>query len=70
MSKTVALIPGFTEGKWHTKRFKRALVRRGYHFVLQADHADIVIAHSGGCYEIPALRPNTYIDLIETRLPR
>ncbi|HET6924775.1 MAG TPA: alpha/beta hydrolase [Candidatus Saccharimonadales bacterium] len=51
--KTVAIIFGFTEGEWHGKRFRRHLREAGYEVIKKAADADIIIAHSGGCYYVP-----------------
>jgi hypothetical protein len=53
MSQKVALIYGTAEGKWHGKRFVRALQNAGYEVTNDTQRADIVIAHSGGCLLIP-----------------
>ncbi len=48
--KTVAIIPGFAEGKWHAKRLRAALEKHGYSIVPKLSEADIVLAHSGGFF--------------------
>lgn len=60
----VYLAYGYSEGKWHSKRLRRALKRRGYNIERSLKHADVVIGHSGGCYDIPALRDKQLLMLI------
>jgi len=49
----VALIYGYAEGPRIAQRFITELQQRG-HVVVQPEDADIIIAHSGGSYMIPA----------------
>jgi hypothetical protein len=64
-SKTVAIVYGFTEGKWHGKRLRSALAQHDFTVVSKTRDADIVIAHSGGCYNVPPeLRPEQLLMLI------
>jgi hypothetical protein len=50
---TVCIIPGFAEG-WHTSwRLRRALERRGFVVSKNPQIADVLIAHSGGCFIVP-----------------
>lgn len=66
MGKTVALMYGFTEGQWHGRLFRKELSRRGYKLVADPHQADIVIAHSGGCYYVPLdLHPDQLVVLID-----
>lgn len=51
--KTVALIHGFAGGKWHTKTFVKELEKAGLKVVGDTSGADVIIAHSTGCYIIP-----------------
>lgn len=50
----VAIIPGFTEGDWHTKKLRQRLHQQGFVVINQPLQADIVITHSAGWYEAPA----------------
>lgn len=61
---SVHIIYGFTEGKWHGKLFRRTLKRRGYTVAYKAQDADVVMAHSGGCFDVPQLRDNQLLLLI------
>jgi hypothetical protein len=63
-SKTVAFIYGFTEGKWHGKRFRRVLREHGYTVEEDPAAADIVIAHSAGAFYVPLLNDAQRLVLI------
>jgi hypothetical protein len=60
----VHIVYGFTEGNWHGKKFRRALRDRGYSMTHDITRADYVIAHSGGCYDVPPLADNQRLMLI------
>ena len=64
MAKTVAFIYGFTEGQWHGKRFRRLLRDHNYTITKEVTEADIVIAHSGGCFDVPKLKKQALLILI------
>jgi hypothetical protein len=50
---TVCIIPGFAEG-WHTSwRLRKVLVSRGFAISKNPQTADVLIAHSGGCFVVP-----------------
>lgn len=54
MSKArVFIIYGFAEGPWHGRLFRQELVKAGFEPVDNTDNADIIIAHSGGCFYLP-----------------
>lgn len=55
---------GWAGGKWHTKQFETALQAAGY-TVTGVLHADVIIAHSTACYDLPAKTPATYFVLID-----
>jgi hypothetical protein len=44
---------GFLGGPAHSRRLRKLLRQRGYVQAQTAEQADIVIAHSGGCWLIP-----------------
>lgn len=44
---------GWPEGKWHSRRLERILQDSGNVVVSTPQEADVVIAHSAGCYMIP-----------------
>lgn len=64
MSLRVKIIYGFTEGEWHGKKFRRLLREQGHTIVKDASTADIIIAHSGGCYNMPTPRKEQRVMLI------
>ncbi len=49
----ICIIPGVNEGRHHTKIFVRALRERGLKPTKKVAEAEIIVAHSGGCYIIP-----------------
>lgn len=53
MNKTVFISPGVGEGPWHVQLLADCLLKHGFALTDQLTHADIVIAHSGGCYVVP-----------------
>lgn len=61
---SVYIVFGFTEGRWHGKKFRRQLKRRGYNLARKLHAADVVIGHSGGCFDIPPLRDSQTLMLI------
>lgn len=60
----VAIRYGFTEGTWHGKKFRRMLRERGHQIVQEERLADIVIAHSGGCFDMPPLKESAILMFI------
>lgn len=52
--QTVAIIYGFSEGGYHSRRLRKALRSAGYRIIRDAKQADIIIAHSAGCYLVPS----------------
>ncbi|HEX8182123.1 MAG TPA: hypothetical protein VF575_00810 [Candidatus Saccharimonadales bacterium] len=62
---TVAIMPGFGEGSWHTNRLARELTTHGYRPVQDASIADIVVTHSAGCFFLPNTRHNKLLILID-----
>lgn len=60
----VAVIPGWAGGKWHTRQFEKTLIEHGYKITARID-ADVIIAHSVGCYDLPAKTPARYYILID-----
>lgn len=65
VSKSVAIIVGFTEGKWHARRLEKALRARGHTVVSDFTNADVIFAHSGGCYSVPLnLKPHQLVMLV------
>lgn len=62
--KSVAIIYGIAEGSWHGKLMRQALEEAGYTFEPNPEKADIVIAHSGGCFFLPFTKKHQTILLI------
>ena len=52
-SPTIAIIHGWAEGKWLSKKFVEALQGAGFRVVSDPYDADIIFAHSLGSYRIP-----------------
>ena len=51
--RTVAIIYGWSEGPMLTTRFVRELEEHGYRLTRDIMNADIIFAHSSGCYQVP-----------------
>jgi hypothetical protein len=51
--KSVALIEGFAGGPLHTREFRESLEKAGFKVIKDKKRADVVIAHSAGCYAVP-----------------
>lgn len=52
-NQTVAIIYGFAEGSYHGRRLRKALAQAGFTPIKDTQKADIIIAHSAGCYLLP-----------------
>ncbi|MEK7561821.1 MAG: hypothetical protein AAB541_03075 [Patescibacteria group bacterium] len=52
-NKTVAIVHGWAEGAWQSRRFIKALQENGFKYTKNPHEADIVIGHSAGCYFVP-----------------
>jgi len=50
---SVAIIPGFGEGRIQSQKLRQALLTSGYRIASDPKTADIIIAHSAGCYLLP-----------------
>lgn len=55
---------GWSEGKWHSRKLRKVLAAEGFDFARNPKDADIIIAHSGGCYLLPEKNSAKYILLI------
>ncbi len=51
---TVFIAYGWPEGRWHGKQFRKALQDSGYQISEKPEDADVIVAHSAGCYMLPA----------------
>src|SRR5688572_18120710 len=49
----VAIIYGWAEGHWHGHRLRKELKAAGLEYSHDPANADVIIAHSGGCYMLP-----------------
>ena len=59
--KTVAIIYGWTGGGWSARHFRDELQKAGFKVISNREKANIIIAHSAGCYRVP---DNTSAQLI------
>jgi hypothetical protein len=50
---TVAFIPGWSEGPWHSKLLEEKLAKEGIYKEQSPGSADIIFCHSTGCYLVP-----------------
>jgi predicted alpha/beta hydrolase family esterase len=50
---TYAISHGFSHGRRHSGNMRRLLSKAGYQEVKDVARADIILAHSAGCYRIP-----------------
>jgi len=64
MARAVCIIYGFCEGPNMAGRMLRALTEAGYTIVDDPYQADIVIAHSGGCFLVPGDLPTKQVIMI------
>jgi hypothetical protein len=55
-AQTIAIIHGFCEGPWHEQRLRPALEAAGFVITADPHNADIILAHSGGCFLVPPPR--------------
>jgi len=53
MKATIAILHGFAEGPVTSTKFEEMCRRAGYRVTYDLNDADIIFAHSGGCYLIP-----------------
>lgn len=51
--KTVAILHGWAGGQWHVREFSKELHKKGFEVVKNASKADVIFAHSTGCYRLP-----------------
>lgn len=64
MSRSIFIIPGFAEGRWHTDILLRELEKLDYTKARDAATADIIVTHSAGCFFLPDTIANKQIVLI------
>lgn len=51
--KTVAILHGWSEGQWHTKKLIRELEKLGFKLTKDIENADVIVAHSIGTFMLP-----------------
>lgn len=51
--KTVIILHGWAGGWWHTREFTKELGRNDFEVIKDARIADVILAHSTGCYRLP-----------------
>jgi hypothetical protein len=61
---SVYIIYGFAEGAWHGKLFRNELIKHGLVSTNEVSGADIIVAHSGGCFYLPDAKKGQLIVLI------
>jgi hypothetical protein len=53
---------GFTEGKVHSRKLTKQLIKAGYRLETNYADADLIIAHSAGCwYKLDGLKPKLMV---------
>jgi hypothetical protein len=62
--KTIAVITGWAEGPWQIRNFRKQLIKNGMKPIDNAKLADIIIAHSEGCYWLPTQHQAELVVLI------
>lgn len=65
MPKRAHIVYGFSESRLHGRRFIKALRKQNIRLTRTFDRADYIIAHSGGCFNVPELRKNQLLMLID-----
>lgn len=50
--KTVTISHGWAGGHWHVKRFVKALIEEDFRIIKNSKRANVIIAHSTGCYRL------------------
>ena len=53
MDKTLGVIYGWAEGEWQSRRFSKQASLSGFSLTDDIEMADILLAHSSGCYQVP-----------------
>ncbi len=59
--RTVAILHGWAGGNWHVKRFVKALAEEDFRVIKNSKEADVIVAHSTGCYR---LRENSSANVV------
>jgi len=61
---SVAVIDGFAEGWQTSKIFREAIERAGYQVTKEAGTADVIVAHSAGCFFLPDTHKGQLVFLV------
>jgi hypothetical protein len=61
---TVCIVYGFSEGAAHGRALRQVLTASGFRVVKDPAKADILIAHSGGCFVVPEKHQATLVILV------
>jgi hypothetical protein len=64
-TNSIWLVYGFGEGPWHGRQIWPTLKSAGYIPALKANDADIIIAHSAGCFYLPDSQKPQQLVLID-----
>lgn len=67
MTKTIAILYGLAEGPRLASKLVSALQKADYKVTIDAAEADVILAHSGGCFVVP--RSNRSSVILLTGLP-
>ena len=51
--RTVSILHGWSEGRWHTRQLVKELEGQGLEVIKQVEKADVIIAHSLGALMVP-----------------
>jgi hypothetical protein len=62
--KSVAILYGFGEGRWHGRKLRSALLAANFDVADSPHDADIIIAHSGGMYALPEVVSDKTVFLV------
>lgn len=62
--RSVYIAYGFSEGKWNSRRLRKAMRSFNFTPTNSLESADFVLAHSGGCIDLPPLREQQTLVLI------
>ena len=61
---TVHILYGFSEGPRKATRFLQALATAGFTIAQDAQQADVIVAHSGGCFIVPPTHAGQKVVLV------
>jgi hypothetical protein len=64
-TRTIAIICGIGEGRWHASILEPPLKAAGFRVINDPAKANIILSHSGGCFFLPKTTPDQTIVLID-----